>query len=502
MKLSPISSNLNNQIRNNKIQNQPKLRPMASDSISFSAKIPENIQAELRYNALQETTNGRDTAISASKDPKIVELLQKLRKDTTISSGFKRKILLQKPNGLIYNPLVMRIQESACNSQNMSLLQKNTDYQVAKALLEASPDVETTRQLLLTPNRDEIPLFGAGKDEAKLLLAASPDKETLRAQVFARNKYGERAIEVADKTTRKVILSFCDKQMKKELLTNPADVKRIFMDGKIEELLALAGDKETRLQILQSSENGVNLLHRSGGDYVKYFALKLRRHPEILKKLLLQKDECGRLPMDWCNSDLNVANDLFEISPDKETRRAQLLAHPGQYGERLVVLSEKYDLEEFNPLQKPIYYLKASPDDKTLFSQLDSVVHYRACSKPIKSCLGYCEYTEVLQTFKSVQNKKKFLLDTWQETEPSMYGPMPCMNSVAQKMKKLYDSCYYKNGEEVEKFGKILIEIINDDSTTEQEALELIELYKDSVSSATREYLSQLVGYFKVQLAE
>ena len=49
MKLSPVSFNLNKQVKNNKTQNQPKLRPMASDSISFSAKIPTNLQAELKY---------------------------------------------------------------------------------------------------------------------------------------------------------------------------------------------------------------------------------------------------------------------------------------------------------------------------------------------------------------------------------------------------------------------------------------------------------------------
>ena len=52
MKLSPISFNLNNQIRNNKIQNQPKLKPMASDSVSFGANIPKSAFQEASNNAL------------------------------------------------------------------------------------------------------------------------------------------------------------------------------------------------------------------------------------------------------------------------------------------------------------------------------------------------------------------------------------------------------------------------------------------------------------------
>ena len=54
MKLSPISFNLNNQVRNNKIQNQSRLKPMASDSISFSAKIPYNVHNNASNNILSK----------------------------------------------------------------------------------------------------------------------------------------------------------------------------------------------------------------------------------------------------------------------------------------------------------------------------------------------------------------------------------------------------------------------------------------------------------------
>lgn len=52
MKLSPISFNLNNQIRNNKIQNQPRLNPMTSDCVSFGANIPKSVFQEVSNNAL------------------------------------------------------------------------------------------------------------------------------------------------------------------------------------------------------------------------------------------------------------------------------------------------------------------------------------------------------------------------------------------------------------------------------------------------------------------
>ena len=54
MKLSPISFNLNNQIRNNKIQNQPRLKPMASDCVSFGANIPQSVHDRASSNVLSK----------------------------------------------------------------------------------------------------------------------------------------------------------------------------------------------------------------------------------------------------------------------------------------------------------------------------------------------------------------------------------------------------------------------------------------------------------------
>ena len=79
--LSPLSFNLNNQVRNNKIQNQPRLKPMASDSISFNAKIPTNLQAELKYQKLlQEDERGKLTYLAESTDPEVLKLLKQMIK--------------------------------------------------------------------------------------------------------------------------------------------------------------------------------------------------------------------------------------------------------------------------------------------------------------------------------------------------------------------------------------------------------------------------------------
>ena len=66
MKLSPVSFNSNNQARNNKIQNQPRLKPMAFDSVSFGANIPLGVvkKAENNVASYVSTPEGFDKFLS------------------------------------------------------------------------------------------------------------------------------------------------------------------------------------------------------------------------------------------------------------------------------------------------------------------------------------------------------------------------------------------------------------------------------------------------------
>ena len=489
MKLSPLSFNLNNQIRNNKIQNQPRLKPMASDSISFSAKIPENIQAELKYKTLRECKDGYGNNIAVSQDSKVLELLQQLKDDTSVSPEFKARILLQNPDDSIGNPLYERIDRS-----KMGNITGMYDYKVAKALIEAAPDVETTKKQLLTPET-RIPLFNADKNGARLLLGASPDDETLRAQIFAKDSRGLRAFWLADKETQEVILSYCDKETRRELLANPKDVIRVFHENKLEQLLALAEDEETKLLMLQASEHGENLLHKSSADNVYYFAQELEEHPEVLKKLLLQKDCLGRIPMSYCHGKLAKAAVLFEISPDDETKKAQLLAKPGYSGENLAYLAMVSEDRRDNPLKNYLYYLMASPDDETLIGQLNARTDYN--KTPLKSKLIYRDYVKILEKLENIETKKQLLLGTWVQEKESGGRKIEVECSIDGKLKKPNG---VGSGLLIESFGNSLLEIIADDSTTEEEALELIGRYKDLTSSATKEYLTQLEKYFTEQV--
>ena len=69
MKLSPVSFSLNNQVRNNKIQNQPRLKPLAFDSVSFGATIPKSVIDNARSDIASDFFAERefDTFLSLDK---------------------------------------------------------------------------------------------------------------------------------------------------------------------------------------------------------------------------------------------------------------------------------------------------------------------------------------------------------------------------------------------------------------------------------------------------
>ena len=71
--------------------------------------------------------------------------MQQLKDDTSVSPEFKTRILLQSPNGSTDNALYERIDRSTRGGNIGGMY----DFAVAKALIEASPDVETTKKQLL-----------------------------------------------------------------------------------------------------------------------------------------------------------------------------------------------------------------------------------------------------------------------------------------------------------------------------------------------------------------
>ena len=107
--LSPLSFNLNNQVKNNKNQNQPRLKPMASDCVSFSANIPKSVIdnacndianvffEERKFDAfLSLDEEGREEIISSSTEEQRRKVYNKKYVNVAMKKG-KIKELLEIP---------------------------------------------------------------------------------------------------------------------------------------------------------------------------------------------------------------------------------------------------------------------------------------------------------------------------------------------------------------------------------------------------------------------
>ncbi len=579
MKLSPVSFNLNKQVKNNKTQNQPKLRPMASDSISFSAKIPTNLQAELKYQKLlQEDEKGKLTYLAESTDPEVLKLLKQMKDDKTVSDEFKINFLTRQYG----EPFEKRVE----------LGRKNSDYhsKVALAMLDLMP--EEYRYCILSCNA----LSNASIDMTKVLLSSHQERQLFgRWGSNDRFKNSEPFIAADDKK-RQAILACCDEELQRKLLLDPYLVHF----RPLHEILAVAPNKQIKMEIFQVlTKNGKNnILHEVDSEKLEYYLNKcnLKKYPDALAKLLLQENEDGYIPIETVGPD--VAQMLLEAVPDKETLNAilsrktdsgetvvnrcknkstpviianapnneskkMLLTTKAQYWGNLPIarldLEDKKALIKLSPddetkkiqLTTPntdgelpidkddaLWFLAQSPDDETLMLQLDERRTWeykgsdsaRYLTRPIKSSLSFDDYFKAFNMMKNVSSIKETLLSEWQEHKKDgligwewgfyLYGvkEKDYTNNTANVITKdivfgmkqtswhtasLFvdkETAISKAHKQQEKLYELLIRVIEDDLTTTDEAIKLIELYKQYMPEAKKNYLSQLEQYFKSQV--
>ena len=315
MRLSPLSFNLNNQIRNSKIQNQPKLRPMASDSISFSAKIPANFRAESKYQKLlQVDEKGEMTYLAESKDREVLKLLKQMKDDDTVSDEFKIN-LLSKQCGM---PFKTRVK----------LGRKERDYhfKVALAMLDLMPEGYKGR--LLTTDA----LRKASPEMAKVLLSSHQEQQLLSGRWgynTVRHEYEEPFVE-ADPKKRQAILACCDESLQRQLLVD----RYLVYHRPLHEILDLAPNDQIKKDIFQVlteySEN--NILHGIDSDKLEYCLNRcgLKDFPDVLAKLLLQTNKKHYFPIETVGS--IAAQMMLDAVPDEKTRNAIFgrIAYDGQ----------------------------------------------------------------------------------------------------------------------------------------------------------------------------
>ncbi len=490
MKICPVISNtVNYSIRSkNTIPLHYTRYNKGFDSVSFGARIPDGINAELKYKPLTEIVDRWDgTGLSSSDSERVLDLLYDLRYDENVSNDFKSKLLLDDNN----EAFAARI-HSAKDDEN------DFNFKVAKAMIEASPDIETTRKQLLTECSqslyyNEIPLESACPKAAKMLLEASPDEETLRRQLYHRSystmNYRTIPFAKANSEKKKAMLQALDYDMQREMLLNP----EVVFSGRVQTLQSMAPDDKTRLDILQVKErNGNCLLHECTKDDAELILNQINEQPEKVKAMLLTKNNKGYIPI--AVSSCYKADVLLNASPDDETLAKQLTAQD-ESGMTIVgrAVNKVKDPSKVSEIR--MHYLMLSPDDETLMTQLFSPgsSYYES---PIADDLYEEDFIKVLNKFRSPEEKKAFLNKKW--TRKTSDNALYCINRKKETV-NMCDHIRKRIGSSInrEKLGDILLDVVRDDSTTNEEALQLIQDYKDCLTPNTRAYFDKIQSSLK-----
>ena len=489
MRISPINVGINVY---NKNTNSYKRKSNTTDSISFSAQIPPRIKAELKYQGLtRRDIEGKSNQLYTSTNPEVLTLLEQLKDDESVTPEFKEKII--RGDTQREYPLSIRIQLAKRDDEKTKF-----NLEVASALLDASPSDEIKKKQLLTPSifsDKKIPLhYAKSVDIAKLLLDASPDEETRNAQLLAKDKEGNIPIfTINNRTVREYLLSSCDYEMQRKQLISASNLFGKMEYGRYKEYdedLSLAPDEQTKLDMLKATDSsGKNAFHNASKDRFNYLVSKFEGHPSDLKEALLRKDNKGYIPIATCYHD--AAPLLLKASPDSETLKAQLLAR-NSHGERLITI-------DTNNLKN---YLMMSPDDETLLEQLFERITTGKEVMPVIEKLDIDELINTIKKLKSNSARKNLLTSRWNIIENKFDSESNTIGmSVDESIRKQLSSQFKYNISHKEFLKEIiadiLFEVIQDDTTTNEEAIRLIKQYYDLVTDEKKEYFDEIIEYLQ-----
>jgi len=234
--------------------------------------------------------------------------------------------------------------------------------------------------------------------------------------------------------------------------------------------------------------NGNNFLHYSKTrEDVDFVAKKLGIRKGVLKKMLLQENKYGNIPISTAN--LEAAKRMIELSPDKKTLKKQLLARAPYNNPMMVARKENDDFRE---------YLFMSPDDETFMKQLYAERESAISYAPVIEHLSFGSITDVLNKIKSVQLKKEILFSSWKyHVKGGFLNPIEYEHNVVTSIRESLNTSIRNFGTrsieaDCAKFGKVLVQIIRDSSTTDEEAIKLIQMYKEFTDSQTYECLEKI----------
>ena len=236
-----------------------------SETPSAQNPISDKVKAELKYYQLfkKDSYPANDTSryyetspLYYSNDSEILDLVKMLKTDKDVSDKFKEKILLTFIAGQSGNAFYQRVRNA--NPECVSNDYNELNYNIVKAMLESSPNKNTTEKMLTnqTFRTGRIPLHEADSKTAKLLLEYSPNKETLEKQVTQKDISGLTPLYDFihnDYDKRKAIVDACDYDTKRKALIDSESLKKIVDMRKFDilnDILSLSPDEETTSDIL------------------------------------------------------------------------------------------------------------------------------------------------------------------------------------------------------------------------------------------------------------
>lgn len=507
MNISPVRLNFNvlQQKRQNVAQ-KDKLPQLASDSISFSAKIPENIKAEIKYGKLVDK-EGEGIKISHSDEPEILDLVVELKDDEKVSDKKKAKLLLST---LPKYPEVTAFYQRAKRTKYKSRTdeQKEFDRSVVKAMLDAAPSDEVKNKMLFTHSGSEyygyLPIHVCDFETMKLLLDASCDESVRQKQLTTPDeyKYGKKNVfwhNIKNPEVLKYILESCDEELQKKLVWDSKQVadyyyeKEDFNMEKFAEILEAFPKEETAIDMLVEN---TEYLHKNPDrkNVLDFYIKKFENYPAEFKKILLTKGG-------WNNTILikkcekpESCKKLILASPDEETRRTQLFE------------SKIFELDFKNAVD----YLFMAPTEKDFrlllgktISAKEAVRYKYSDNFPIIGLLSFDQHLDVIGRLKTAADKKAYLLMDWQEPHRDTFGDLrgEITTTMDEEIKRgTNTSSFDVSAERKEAITKILLDVIEDDSTTSEEALELINKYIETISDSQKEAFKEMQEYFKEQV--
>ena len=498
-------NNVNIQKENRKTSFAPMF-----DTVSFSAKIPQNLKTLQEYNFIFEHfedqfenrfENQPMNVYQYYQKEKVLKLLKEIQKDPEASAEIGRKIFNAEANG---QSIFHKKMSDLKNISPMFSDKKDLELEIIKEMFALSPSDKATKKMLLEADSEGKTLMHYAfedKETAKkaidMLLEVSPNSDTKFEQMFKPMKKGEKTevynsspFAMAELNDRYDMIKALDARTQKKEFTNPeliSDILRMHSGEEVIKTLCGLGTPigvKLNLDVVNSInlQTGDNILHLLEEPSQLDYIVKLNEYyPENIKRMLLEKNNEGEIPIVT-----TPFRSMLKPFLDKSTNEEILMEQ-----------------------------IKARRTFSKIFNS-NTLVTYEA---PVIAGLEIDEIAEILSIgLLDNQKRKELLLKTDWEKNTLINNSSrtdanfalaehlnDCINSKSAYFEEILKEDMPDRKEVSEArsaITKVIQEVIEDDSTTEAEAYKICRMYKDVVSPYEKDYFEKLQNYFYQRITD